>query len=402
MASAGGPSGSGWTASDAEVLDGPVAANSAPIDLLLSYAFHDRLDHFKIKERTPEGSLLWIDSGAFTAYTTGKKITVEQYADHLEANRGSWDYAFTLDVIGDHRASMRQTEDLINRGYPVTPIFTFGTPLKEFRAMCRDYGYIGAGGIVPLAKDRARVLKYLRTLTHVADEYGTAVHALGMAGRQTVISTRVWSADSSTVSSAPLYGNVPIYSRKEHRLKMLQASDKAGLYKYRDDLLRYGFPLEKIMREGRWTKDERPAMFRASLLSVADMWADVRERFPRPAPERLPLPDSWAHGSAPLGPRPAYALGPGNGEGLEQVLSPRVASALGEGNGRLAEKSLAPDYDAAERSRLTGPRGPRATAPHDVGPRLDAALSGVRGPSAITAAVTSETALDDLNPKGHA
>lgn len=358
MASAGGPSGSGWTSSDAEVLNGPRVAtvsrgereserghradDPAPIDLLLSFAFHDRLDHSTIKDRLPPGSLMWIDSGAFTAYTTGKKITVEQYADHLEANRGAWDYAFTLDVIGDHKASMRQTEALISRGYPVTPIFTFGTPLKEFRAMCRDYGYIGAGGIVPLAKDRARVLKYLRTLTHVADEYGTAIHALGIAGRQTVIQSRVWSSDSSTVSSAPLYGNVPIYSRKEHRLKMLQASDTEGLYRYREDLLRYGFPLDVIMREGKWTGAERPAMFRASLLSVADMWADVRERHPRPAPERLPAPDSWQTGNVP------------------------------------------------------GPRTAHATAPHDVGNRLDAALEGVRVPSAITAAVTSETALDDL------
>src|SRR5699024_6895886 len=104
---------------------GPRSDGPAPIDLLLSFAFHDRLDHSTIKDRLPPGSLMWIDSGAFTAYTTGRKITVEQYADHLEANRGAWDYAFTLDVIGDHRASMRQTEALISRGYPVTPIFTF-------------------------------------------------------------------------------------------------------------------------------------------------------------------------------------------------------------------------------------------------------------------------------------
>lgn len=356
VASAGGPSGPGWTSSDAEVLDGPRVAtvsrgaqeserghrsdDPVPIDLLLSFAFHDRLDHSTIKDRLPPGSLMWIDSGAFTSYTTGKKITVDQYADHLEANRGAWDYAFTLDVIGDHRASMRQTEDLISRGYPVTPIFTFGTPLREFRAMCRDFGYIGAGGIVPLAKDRARVLKYLRTLTHVADEYGTAIHALGIAGRQTVIQSRVWSSDSSTVSSSPLYGNVPIYSRKEHRLKMLQASDKEGLYRYREDLLKYGFPLDVIMREGKWTSEERPAMFRASLLSVADMWADVRERHPRPAPERLPVPDSWQTGNVP-GPRAAHATAPHD-------VGARLDAALGDGP-RTSSSSIgggpyAPDY----------------------------------------------------------
>lgn len=355
VASAWGPSGPGWTRGDVETFVGSRGAaeserghradDPVPIDLLLSFAFHDRLDHSTIKNRLPSGSLVWIDSGAFTAYTTGKQVTVAQYAAHLEANRGSWDYAFTLDVIGDHRASMRQTEKLIGMGYPVIPIFTFGTPMKEFRALCRDYGYVGAGGIVPLAKDRARVLKYLRTLTHVADEYGTAVHALGITGRQTVIQSRVWSADSSTVSRAPLYGNVPIYSRKEHRLKMLQASDKEGLYRYREDLLRYGFPLDVIMREGKWPYKELPAMFRASLLSVADMWADVRERHPRPAPERLPLPDSWTHGSAPTVPRSAHA-----------------------------------------------------TAPHDVGERLDTALRGARTASAIT----TREGLDALNSKGHA
>lgn len=295
--------GGGWSEKDAEDLS--LGEGSVPIDLLLSYAFHAKLDHRSLHSRLPKGSLVWIDSGAFTAYTTGKVITVEEYAAHLEANRGGYDYAFTLDVIGDHRQSMIQTEQLMGRGLRVVPIFTYGTPIKEFRAMCKDFGYIGAGGIVPLTKNRGVLTKYLRHLTRVAAEYGTAVHALGMAGRSTVIATKVWSADSSTVSSAPLYGNVPIYDRRHRRLQLLQAADKAGLYRHRKDLMHYGFPLAKIMKEGKWTSTERPAMFRASLLSVADMWADVRSEHPVPAPERLWVPETWD--SVPLGPRPAYA-----------------------------------------------------------------------------------------------
>jgi hypothetical protein len=302
--------------------------NNPPLDVLLSYAFHPRLDHHTIKDRMPPGSLLWIDSGAFTAYTTGKPVTVSEYADHLERTRGAWDYAFTLDVIGDHAASMRQTDELIGRGYPVVPIFTYGTPLAEFRALCRDYGYVGCGGLVGL--DPRRAARYLRTVTHIADEHGTAVHALGVAGRKTVIQSRVWSADSSAVSGAPVYGNVVIYSRSRRKIVIIRASDRDELYRHREDLNRYGFPTAAIMRAGKWTTEHRPAMFRASALSVADMWAEVRAQNPRPAPERLPRPDTWSTSAAATGPRVANAVSRVSYVDLEAITQdgPRVGLAL--------------------------------------------------------------------------
>lgn len=337
-----------------------VSSEKVPIDLLLSYAFHPKLNHKDIHDRLPPGSLVWIDSGAFTAYTTGREVTKEAYAEHLVKNAGGFDYAFTLDVIGDHLQSMKQTEWLWEQGHEVLPIFTFGTPLAEFRVMCRDYGYVGAGGLVPVAKDRHKLLRYLRTLTRIAEEYGTAVHALGIAGRDTVIRSRVWSADSSTVSSAPLYGNVPIYDRQARKLRMLQASDPEGLYKYRKDLLHYGFPLAQVMRERKWTSAERPAMFRASLLSVADMWDEVRGQYPVPAPERLPVPATWRN--RPDGGRPAYALGPGNDTGLAET--------------------------------LRGPHAAHAAHAADVTSRLDAALDGPRSSTSYSASAP----LDEVLP----
>lgn len=304
-----------------------------PVDLLLSYAFHDTLDHCGLRSRLPDGSLVWIDSGAFTAYTKGLTITREEYAEHLRKNAGGYDYAFSLDSIGDPKASRENTEWLWEQGLKVVPVFHFGSPLSEFRSLCEDYGYVAAGGLVPYAKDRGRITKYLRHLVCEAAERGTAIHALGTAGRQTVIKTGVWSADSSTVSSAPLYGNVPLYDRKRRRLVMLQAADTAGLYRHRHDLLAYGFPLDVIMREKRWAQGQRPAMFRASLLAVMQMWADVREEYPVIAPERLWEPEGRVP-KVPVGPRGSYAVGPGNESLIQDVNGSRVGVALDAGDGR--------------------------------------------------------------------
>lgn len=286
----------------------PQGTGQAPLDLLLSYAFHGALDHHRMHRALPTGSMVWIDSGAYTAYTTGKRLHREQYLEHLTKNAGGYDYAFSLDVIGDGAASRRNTEWFWEHGVKVVPVFHYGSPIAEYRSLCRDYGYVAAGGLVPIVRDRTRVAKYLRHLTRIAAEHDTAVHALGVAGRDTVIRTAVWSADSSTVSSAPMFGHVPIYDRRRKRLVMLSAADPDGLWNHRNDLLHYDFPLDAVMRGRKWTKGDRPAMFRASLLSVADLWDGVRQRHHVPPPGRLWAPEGERNNTPPAGPRTASAM----------------------------------------------------------------------------------------------
>lgn len=288
-----GPRVAGATIST-QVFDETLTSGEYPIDVLLSFAFHSKTDHHELKRNLPPGSLMWIDSGAFTAYTSGKTFEVSEYADHLEASRGAWDYAFTLDVIGDHRESMRQTEDLLSRGYPVTPIYTFGTPLKEFRALCRDFGYVGVGGIVPFTASRGKILKYLRTLTHIADEHGTAVHALGVASRRVITQSGVWSGDSSALEQSKAFGAITFYFKAIGKTQAVPLSDIETLYRYRGDLNRHGFPLAEVMRAKRWIPELGEDMLRACYRSVAEGWGDTRARVKVQPPERLPLPDSWS------------------------------------------------------------------------------------------------------------
>ena len=259
------------------------------IDLLFSYAWHASTDHRAARLRLPPGSLVWVDSGAFTAYTTGKHLDVNEYADHLLNNDGGWDYAFTLDVIGDPVATRANTEALAARGLDTIPVFHFGDGMPNWVSLCRDYGYLAIGGLVPvLRRGAAFVIPYVRTLTAVAEEHGCAVHALGCGGVNLIVQARVFSADSSTVSSSPLSSSLAFYDGR--RMRMVGTADTAELRRLAPKLARYGFPTAQVAAERRWSVATRTALFKVSLLSMAQMWVDVRQRHPLPVPPRLALP----------------------------------------------------------------------------------------------------------------
>jgi hypothetical protein len=115
------------------------------VNLLLSYAFHSATKLSDVRRDLVCGRLM-IDSGAFTAWTKGYKIDVDEYAEFLERWRGCWDHAITLDVIGDGKASARNTRKLHERGLPVMPVFTRGDTLADFDAMVAEVGYVCVGG----------------------------------------------------------------------------------------------------------------------------------------------------------------------------------------------------------------------------------------------------------------
>lgn len=264
--------------------------------------------------------MIWVDSGAYSAHTTGKVITLEEYARYLQSNRGGWDYAFTLDSIGDPKGSRRNTEWLTQRQLPVVPVFHFGTPISEFESLAREYGYVAVGGMVPLTKGgkRALVGRYLRTLTLIAEKYGAGVHALGVGGLPTVRQSRVWSSDASTISSSPVSGRVIFWDG--NRTQALVVADAAKMWKMAPKLRSMGFPIEQMVSAGGWPKDSacRIRMFQASLRSFAQMWAQERVRNPLHAPQRLPASDIVVSSArtgmtltkiaVPVGPRSASSL----------------------------------------------------------------------------------------------
>lgn len=225
------------------------------LNLLLSYAFHEKSDLRRIRNLMPCGRLM-VDSGAFTAHTKGRTVDIQAYAEFLETWRGCWDHAITLDVIGDPEVTRRNTEYLHRRGIPVLPVFTRGDRLAEFDAMLKDTPYICAGGLVGMPSDHQ--LPRVATLQRRAADQGGGIHALGVASIRTLRQARPYSADSSSVSSGFQYGTVTVWTGQVLRTINIRTPPK--LRGIRNELVAHGFPLTTILNAGkmpggqhRWT-----------------------------------------------------------------------------------------------------------------------------------------------------
>jgi hypothetical protein len=223
-----------------------IAGASVAVNLLLSYAFHQAADLAKVRKDLVCGRLM-IDSGAFTAFTTGRKIALDEYAEYLERWRGCWDHAMTLDVIGDPEKTAAQTRKLHMRGLPVMPVFTKGGTLADFDAMVKEHGYIAVGGTVGLGTKHqcARVTMLQRR----ALALGGGIHALGVGALSTLRVAKPYSADASSVSGAFRFGTVVYFTGRDIRNTPLM--NRKRLHEDRDHLRGHGIDLAPLVRSRR-------------------------------------------------------------------------------------------------------------------------------------------------------
>lgn len=92
-----------------------------------------------------------LDSGAFTVHHAGGTVDLVEFAEWALEQRATNPLVtevFTLDVIGDWRASLKNTEELVKRGLPVIPVYHVGEPTDVLKALARDYDKIALGGAV--------------------------------------------------------------------------------------------------------------------------------------------------------------------------------------------------------------------------------------------------------------
>jgi len=103
----------------------------------------------------------FLDSGAFTAFTQGKVIHIDDYIDFIKKNENEITLYASLDVIGDYEKSRVNQEYMESKGLNPLPTFHAGSPLEELERMVEKYDYIALGGLVPLALDRKRMKAWL-------------------------------------------------------------------------------------------------------------------------------------------------------------------------------------------------------------------------------------------------
>lgn len=94
----------------------------------------------------------WVmDSGAFSAMNSGAVIDLKAYIEcckEMLATDPKLIEVFALDVIGDWKATLKNTEEMWKAGVPAIPCFHFKEPWDALRIITRDYPKIAFGGVV--------------------------------------------------------------------------------------------------------------------------------------------------------------------------------------------------------------------------------------------------------------
>lgn len=157
---------------------------------------------------------LFLDSGAFTAFTQEKTISPELYAQYVKDTAGYWTVCSSLDVIGHGeeaaRASYETFQRLLDLGAKVIPVFHVREPDEWLQRYLEEgHEYLAIGGMVPerkaWLKDRLDGM-WGHILTHADGTARIKVHGFGLTTFDLMLRYPWHSVDSTSWLMTGVYG----------------------------------------------------------------------------------------------------------------------------------------------------------------------------------------------------
>ena len=174
---------------------------------------------------TPDQFRFFLDSGAFSAWSRGTQIDLDEYCEFIRANIEHLDVYASLDVIPGKPGSPATTKQrdaaaeeswqnylyMVSQGLDPLPVYHFG---EDFRFMQRmlDHGceYIGIGGLVGVPSAQRRNWLDM-VFTKITDAQGfplVKTHGFGMTAVPLIFRYPWYSIDSTTWIKITASGSV--------------------------------------------------------------------------------------------------------------------------------------------------------------------------------------------------
>lgn len=166
-----------------------------PLAILTSYVYLREWQTIRPYVRNPKA--LMLDSGAFTAYQTGRTVDIDDLV--RETRSDEWDEAVTLDVIGSWEGSKRNADYMRAAGSKAMPVFHLGEPWHLLEYYAANWPKVGLGGMVGV-KPLKSVLKWIEQC--FARVWPKKLHSFGRTEDAVLMRFPFHSADTSTWSIA--------------------------------------------------------------------------------------------------------------------------------------------------------------------------------------------------------
>lgn len=164
-----------------------------------------------------DGAKIFLDSGAFSAFTLGAEIDLPQYCDYIRRNidilrvEDGVVMASVLDGIGDPLKTYQNQIAMEYLGAKPLPCFHFGEDERYLEWYVQHYDYITLGGMV--GKPTEQLFNWLDRIweKHLCDGSGVAklkVHAFGITSVKIMERYPWYSVDSSSWIQAAAFGSI--------------------------------------------------------------------------------------------------------------------------------------------------------------------------------------------------
>lgn len=144
---------------------------------------------------------IFLDSGAFSAYTQGAEIDLDEYIQFIKDNRKSVEVYANLDVIGDARATWKNQKRMERAGLMPIPCFHFGEDWLWLERYVNNYDYIALGGIA-VKKNYGVLTRWLdECFNRICDAQGVPrvkVHGFGITSLRLLFRYPWYSVDSTS------------------------------------------------------------------------------------------------------------------------------------------------------------------------------------------------------------
>jgi hypothetical protein len=215
-----------------------------PPRVLLSFAYYRDANLDKIATAlTIDGvrPSIAADSGAFSAATMGWQVEPGEYAGWLLRWWPLFDFAFTLDVIGDPAASRASHDDLEERvGHPVVPVVHYGATTEHLADYHADgHRLIALGGLA--MRDRASAgvrARWLHGMFTWAADHDVVFHGLGIGSYRQMWSWPWYSVDASSWSQGHRFGTPLLFDPARNDIVKLDRSRSTAHHQRAASILR--------------------------------------------------------------------------------------------------------------------------------------------------------------------
>lgn len=170
-----------------------------PCNVLVSFAFRDKVDTYI--NHLPNARLM-LDSGAYTAWSCGKSVNLEELIAYAKAR--PWDEVVALDVIGDAEASKRNAITMKQAGLDVMPVYHIGDPIDHLLYYKANFSKVGLS--CRFGEPLAQSLAFIERCFAAAWPY--KFHSFGWISEKVLRRFPFHSADASTWVNPHRFGAV--------------------------------------------------------------------------------------------------------------------------------------------------------------------------------------------------